>query len=129
MITTVTAIFAAVSKNVLLGWTLRRAWEIIAFFLGILPAFAILPREYQDLVMGLIQGQGGAYSISVYFGFAVYLATQWRSLHATIRPQIVTTDGQKSTFQPGTNTARQADAVAQAAPKHRSLWEMWTAKK
>lgn len=122
----ITSIFIAVAQNVVLGWLWRRLQELVAFVAGLAPLFMMLPPEHQALVMAVLQGQGGGYSISAYIGFGLYLWTQWQSYRATVKPQVVTTEGRKVEIAKGTNTARQADAVAAAAPAPRTLWERLT---
>ena len=118
-----TSIIVAIAQNVVLGWIWRRLQELVAFIAGLAPLFLILPPEYQALVIDVLRGQGGGYSISVYIGFAAYLWSQWQSYRATVKPQVVTDSGKKVVFDKGGSTARQADAVASAAPPPRSVFE------
>lgn len=124
----ISSIFLAVAQNVVLGWLWRRVQELAAWTAGLLPLFMVLPAEHQALILGVLQGQGGGYTISAYIGFAVYLFSQWQSYRATVKPQVVTTDGKKVTIDKGSNTARQADAVASAAPEPKTLWDRLTGK-
>lgn len=123
-----TSIFLAVAQNVVLGWLWRRVQELVAWAAGLAPLFMMLPPEYQGLVVGVLQGQGGGYSISVYMGFAVYIFSQFQSYRATVRPQVVTSDGKKVMIEKNSSSSRQADAVASAAPVAKTLWDRLTGK-
>ena len=121
-----TSIFIAIAQNVVLGWLWRRLQELVAFVAGLAPLFMMLPPEHQALIVAVLQGQGGGYSISAYIGFFLWLWTQWQSYSATVKPQIVTENGKKAELPKGSATARQAEAVAAAAPAPRTLWDrLW----
>lgn len=122
----ITSILIAVAQSVVLGWLWRRLQELVAFVAGLAPFFMMLPPEHQALLMAILQGQGGGYSISAYVGFALYLWTQWQSFRATVKPQVVTTEGRKVTLDKGSQAASRADAVAATAPQPRTLWERLT---
>lgn len=123
-----TSIILAVSQNVLLGWLWRRLQELVAWAAGLVPLFLMLPPEHQALIVAVLQGQGGGYSISAYIGFAMYLWSQWQSLRATIKPQVVTSGGRKIALDPNTRAASRIEAEAAVAPRPRSLWERLTGK-
>jgi hypothetical protein len=89
MITIITGIFAAVARNVILGWVWRRVQELVGWIAALAPLFLMLPPQYQELVLGILRGQGGGYSVSVYFGFAVWLWSQWQSYRSTTHDQVV----------------------------------------
>lgn len=122
----ITSIFIAVAQNAVLGWLWRRLQELVAFIAGLAPFFMMLPPEHQALLMAILQGQGGGYSISAYIGFGLYLWTQFQSFRATVKPQVVTTEGKKVVLNKGTPEASRADAVAATAPRTRTLWERLT---
>ena len=122
----ITSIFIAVAQNVVLGWLWRRLQELVAFVAGLAPLFLMLPPEHQDLVVAVLRGQGGGYSVSAYLGFGLWIWSQWQSYRATVKPQIVTERGQKAELPKGSNASRQAEAVAAAAPRPRTLWERLT---
>ena len=124
----ISSIFIAIAQNVVLGWLWRRLQELVAFVAGLAPLFMMLPPAYQDLILGVLQGQGGGYSISVYIGLIGYLWTQWQSYRATVKPQVVTTEGRKVILDKGTSAASRADAVAATAPPQRTLWERLTGR-
>ena len=123
-----TTIFMAVAQNVILGWLWRRLQELVGWAAGLVPLFMMLPPEYQGLVMGVLQGQGGGYSISVYFGFAVYLISQWQSFRSTVVPQVVTSSGQKITPKPDSVAMERVETQSKAAPKRETLWERFGPK-
>ena len=123
-----TTILVSIAQNVVLGWLWRRLQELVAFTAGLAPLFMMLPPEYQKLVIAVLQGQGGGYTISTYAGFAFYLWTQWQSWRATVKPQVVTSDGRKIPIAKDTRAASQIEAVASVAPKPRTLWDRLTRK-
>lgn len=123
-----TSIFVAVAQNVLLGWLWRRLQELVAWTAGLAPLFLSLPPEHQALIVAVLQGQGGGYSISAYAGLAMYLWSQWQSFRATVKPQVVTSAGQKIAIVPNTRAASRIEAEASVAPRSRTLWERMTGK-
>ena len=118
-----TSIAAAIAQNVILGWLWRRAQEIAAWAFALIPIYLAMPPAMQQDVQAIFTGQGGGLTVSAAFGIIWYLWTQWQSYRATVVPQEVTTDGKKAELPKGSTAARQADAVAAAAPKPRTLWE------
>lgn len=123
----ITSIATAIAQNVILGWLWRRAQELASFAGIFVPIYLAMPASMQADIQAIFTGQGGGLSISALFGIGYYLWTQWQSYRATVRPQVVTQDGQKVILDKGTAPARQADAVASAAPQPKTLWERWTA--
>jgi hypothetical protein len=121
-----TSIFVAVAQNVLLGWLWRRLQELVAWTAGLAPLFLALTPEHQALIVAVLQGQGGGYSISAYAGLAMYLWSQWQSFRATVRPQVVTTEGRKLPLTPV--GSKEAEAIAKLAPKRQTLWERLSAR-
>lgn len=123
-----TTIAAAVAQNVILGWLWRRAQEIAGLAFAFIPIYLAMPPSMQKDVQMIFTGQGGGLTISAAVGILWYLWTQWQSYRATTVPQVVTTNGKKAELPKGSNAARQADAVAAAAPKPRTLWERLTGR-
>jgi hypothetical protein len=121
-----TNIATAIAQNVILGWLWRRAQEVASFAAVLVPVYLAMPPDMQATVQAIFTGQGGGLTVSAYIGLGYYLWTQWQSYRATVRPQVVTTDGHKVVLAPNTPSARQADAVAAAAPAPRTLWDMLT---
>ena len=124
----ITTVAAAIAQNVILGWLWRRAQELAGLAFALIPLYLAMPPGMQQDVQAIFSGQGGGLSISAAFGIAWYLWTQWQSYRATTKPQIVTQDGQKSELPKGSAVARQAEAVAAAAPAPKTLWERLTGK-
>lgn len=118
-----TSIAAAIAQNVILGWLWRRAQELASLAGIFVPIYLAMPPSMQADVQAIFTGQGGGLTISAALGIGWYLWTQFQSYRATTKPQIVTTDGQKKELPKGSNSARQADAVAAAAPAPKTLWE------
>jgi len=121
-----TSIAIAVAQNVVMGWLVRRAQELAGLAFALIPIYLAMPPSMQQDVQAIFTGQGGGLTISAAFGILWYLWTQWQSYRATVVPQVVTTDGKKAELLKGSSAARQADAVAAAAPKPRTLWERLT---
>lgn len=124
--TIVASIAAAIAQNAILGWLWRRAQEIAAWAFTLVPIYLAMPPAMQKDVQAIFTGQGGGLTISAAFGIVWYLWTQWQSYRATVRPQVVTTDGAKVILDKGTAAANRADAVAATAPRPRTLWERLT---
>lgn len=122
----ITAIATAIAQNVILGWLWRRAQELASFAGIFVPVYLAMPPDMQATVHAIFSGQGGGLTVSAYIGLGYYLWTQWQSYRATVKPQIVTQDGRKAELPRGSNAARQAEAVAAAAPAPKTLWERLT---
>ena len=122
----INSIATAIAQSAILGWLWRRAQELASFAGIFVPIYLAMTPSMQATVQAIFTGQGGGLTLSAYIGLGYYLWTQWQSLRATVRPQVVTQDGQKVILDKGTGPARQADAVAAAAPVPRTLWERVT---
>lgn len=77
-----------------LGWIGRRILEVGGWLALAVSTISALPPAYQELVLAVLTGQGGAQSIAAYFGLAVYIVSQVMSWRETTKPQVVA-DGQK----------------------------------
>lgn len=124
--TIVASIATAIAQNAILGWLWRRAQELASWALALVPIYLAMPPAMQKDVQAIFMGQGGGLTVSAVIGIVWYLWTQWQSYRATVRPQVVTTEGQKVIFDKGTPVASRADAVAATAPKPRTLWDRLT---
>lgn len=127
MLTTITA---AIAQNVIMGWLWRRAQELSGLAFALVPIYMAMPPSMQKDIQAIFTGQGGGLTLSAAFGIAWYLWTQWQSYRATTRPQVVTTDGTKIALpkagQEGINTTRKVEALAEAAPQPKTLWDRLT---
>jgi|GEM_PF-1454650 len=123
-----TTIAATIAQNVILGWLWRRAQELAGLAFALIPIYLAMPPSMQQDVQMIFTGQGGGLTISAAFGILWYLWTQWQSYRATVVPQVVTGTGKRVELPRGSNADRQADAVAVAAPKPRTLWERLTSR-
>lgn len=124
-----TSIAVGIAQNVVLGWLWRRAQELASFAGIFVPIYLAMPPAMQEDVRAIFTGQGGGLSISALFGIAYYLWTQWQSYRATVKPQVVTTDGQKRELPKagvGVGTTRQVEALAESTPQPKTLWERIT---
>lgn len=107
------------AKTALLGWLWRRVQELASWGAGLAPLYMSLPKTYQDLIMGILSGKGGGYTISVYLGFAYYIFTQVQSYRATTQPQVVTEDGKKvATKKLSEQTVAKVEREAATVVKH-----------
>lgn len=83
------------TENVALGWAARRLGEGVGIFGVLASVLLALPPAFQDTLLMLLTGRGGELSVTALFSLAVYIFTQWRSYRATVKPQVVTSDGKK----------------------------------
>lgn len=125
-----TSITAAIAQNVIMGWLWRRAQEIASLAGIFVPIYLAMPASMKDDVNAIFSGQGGGLTISAAIGLGWYVWTQIQSYRATTKPQVVTTDGTKIALptkgQEGVATTRKVEALAEAAPKPKTLWERLT---
>jgi len=121
-----TSIAVGIAQNVVLGWVWRRAQELVAWAFTLVPLYLALPAAHQETIREILTGQGGGLSVSAVLGLAWYLWTQRQSFVATVKPQVVTSDGKKIPVEKNTRAASQIEATATAAPKPRTLWERLT---
>ena len=95
----------------------------------LVPVYLAMPQEQKDSVHAIFTGQGGGLTVSAVIGLIWYLWAQWQSYRATVKPQVVTGDGQKIAIAPNTRAASEIEARAAAAPKPpRTLWDRLTGK-
>ena len=123
--------FASILSNVLAGWLWRRLQEVAGLIAILMGFYELMPPQYQGLVLAVLAGQGGSISIAVYGGFAVWAFSQLQSLRATVKPQVVTTDGTKIPLPKsgeGASTTRKVEALAEAATAPRTLWDRITGR-
>lgn len=121
-----TSIAAGIAQNVVMGWLWRRAQELAGLAFTLVPIYLAMPPSMQQDVQAIFTGQGGGLTISAAVGILWYLWTQWQSYRATVRPQVVTSDGQKITPVPTSVAMERVEAQAKAAPKATTLWERIT---
>lgn len=110
----------ALLSSVAVQWWLRRIWDwggMIAGWLGgLLALYGLMPGDVQHTVLAILGGRWGDVSLAAAGGFVVWAFTQWRSYRATVKPQIVTTDGNQADLRelpPGNANAVQE--IAQTA--------------
>jgi len=125
-----TTIAVAVGQNVVFGWLWRRAQEISSLSAVLVPIYLAMPPAMQEDVRAIFTGQGGGLTISAGLGIAWYLWTQFQSWRATVRPQVVTTDGEKIALPQRSVATSQVEAIAKAAPApgRKTLLEMLLGK-
>ena len=73
------------------------------------------------------QGHWGEIAITAIPGFIVWGYGQFISYKATVRPQVVTSDGQKIEKLPA-NVQATVDAAAVTAPRAKTLLQLWAEK-
>jgi hypothetical protein len=106
------------------GWIGRRVQELGSLAAMLVPVYLAMPPEMKEAVHAIFTGQGGGLTISAAIGLAWYLWTQFQSFRATVKPQVVTGDGQKIAIAPNTRAASEIEARAVTAPKPaRTLWD------
>jgi hypothetical protein len=111
------------------GWIGRRVQELGSIAAMLVPVYLAMPQEQKDSVHAIFTGQGGGLTVSAVIGLAWYLWAQWQSYRATVKPQVVTGDGQKIAIAPNTRAASEIEARAAAARKPpRTLWDRLTGK-
>ncbi len=113
-------------QNVIIGWIARRVPELVGLVTMLVTLYNSLPAQHQETIVAVLTGQGGGLTVSALIGLALYLWAQFMSYRATVKPQVVTSDGQKVAIAPNTRAASQIEAVAATAPKPRTLWERLT---
>ena len=122
----------AIATNVITGWLWRRVQELGALSSIFIPIYLAMPASMKDDVQAIFTGQGGGLTISAAIGLLWYLWTQFQSYQATTKPQVVTTDGTKIALpkagQEGVTTTRRVEALAEAAPQPKTLWDRITGK-
>lgn len=124
-----TAIATTIAQNVIMGWLWRRVQELVSLGTVFVPIYLAMPKSMQEDVQAIFTGQGGGLTISAALGILWYLWTQFQSWRATVKPQVVTTDGEKIALKPNTVATREVEQVAKAAPQQpKTLWERLTAK-
>lgn len=106
------------------GWIGRRVQELGSLAAMLVPVYLAMPPDMKDSVHAIFTGQGGGLTISAAIGLGWYLWTQFQSFRATVKPQVVTGDGQKIAIAPNTRAASEIEARAATAPRPaRTLWE------
>lgn len=121
-----TSIAVGIAQSAALGWIWRRAQELVAHAAWLVPLFLSIPKPYQELILDVLRGQGGGYSISVYIGFVGFIWTQFQSYRATTVAQVVTKAGQKILPVPDSVAMERVESQAKAAPRRQTLWERIT---
>jgi hypothetical protein len=119
----ITTIATAIAQNVILGWLWRRAQELASLGGVLVPIYLAMPPSMQADVQAIFTGQGGGLSISAAIGLGYYLWTQWQSYQATVKPQVVTSSGEKIALRPNGATAKEVEQVAKLAPRQQTLAE------
>ena len=126
-----TTFAAAIAQNVIMGWLWRRAQEIAAWAFALVPIYLAMPPSMQQDVQAIFTGQGGGLTVSATFGILWYLWTQWQSYRATVVPQVITRSGTKIELPKageGVGTTRNVEAMAEGAPRPKTLWERLTSR-
>lgn len=111
------------------GWIGRRVQELGSLAAMLVPVYLAMPPDMKESVHAIFTGKGGGLTISAAIGLAWYLWTQFQSFRATVKPQVVTGDGQKIAIAPNTRAASEIEARAVTAPKPpRTIWDRLTGK-
>jgi hypothetical protein len=113
------------------GWLWRRAQELASLAGIFIPIYLAMPPSMQQDVQAIFTGQGGGLSVSAVFGLVWYFWTQWQSYRATVVPQVITRSGTKIELPKageGVGTTRNVEAMAEGAPRPKTLWERLTSR-
>jgi hypothetical protein len=111
-----TTLAMAIAQNVVVGWLWRRAQEVGSLGTVLVPIYLAMPPGMQEDVRAIFTGQGGGLTISAGIGLIWYLWTQFQSWRATVKPQVVTTSGEKIALPQQSAATAQVEAIAKAAP-------------
>lgn len=117
---------ASIFQSAAAGWLGRRAQELGSLATILVPIYLAMPQDMKDSVHAIFSGQGGGLTISAAVGLVWYVWTQIQSYRATTKAQVVTTDGTKIALPKsgvGVSTTRKVEALAEAAPAPRTLWD------
>lgn len=122
-------------SSVAVQWWLRRIWDwggmIAAWLGGLLTLYGLMPHDVQQTVIAMLTGRWADVSLAAAGGFIVWAFTQWRSYRATVKPQIVTTDGKQAELRelpPGNANAVQEIARTAIQKRSRTLAELLAEK-
>lgn len=123
--------FASILSSAAAGWVGRRVQELGSLGTILVPIYLAMPQDMKESVHAIFSGQGGGLTISAAIGLGWYVWTQIQSFRATTKAQVVTTDGTKIALPKagaGVSTTRKVEALAEAAPAPRTLWDRITGR-
>lgn len=106
-------------QNVIWGWLGRRAVEVGGLVGTVASVYFALPPERQEIVNRILSGEWQDITLGAIVPFAIYLFSQVLSFRATVKPQVVTADGEKVDLKklpPTTRAKVQIDAKKVTAP-------------
>jgi hypothetical protein len=115
--------FASLAQNVVLGWLFRRAQEIGGLVGTLALLYVGLGPQGQETISQLLGGSWQNVSLGAIATMAVYVWSQVQSFRATVKPQVVTTEGKKITPQPDSTAQAKIEAIAVTAPRKPTLLE------
>lgn len=85
--------------SVALGWLGRRVPDVGGWLLGtlgtLLTFYSLMPADIQQTLMALLTSNWSAVSLPAIIGFVSWAVSQVLSFRATVKPQVVTPDGNK----------------------------------
>jgi hypothetical protein len=116
----------SILSSVALGWFGRRILDwggwLGTFLLTVIGLYNGLPPVAQQAIQAVVTGHWQDLTLGSLVPLAMLVWSQISSFRATVRPQIVTSDGQKvelDKLQPAVQATVEATAVA--APRRRTL--------
>lgn len=110
--------------NVIFGWVVRRVPELAGILTMVFSLYGSLPPQHQETVWSVLQGEGGGLTISTVIGLAIYVGSQVMSFRATVRPQVVTEQGEKiKTKQIPVTKKTEIERAARASPETPTVFE------
>lgn len=114
----------SILSSVALGWFGRRVldWGGIALggAFGLIQFYNAMPPQVQALVQKVATGHWQEITLGAVPGLVVWAWSQFQSYKATVRPQVVTSDGKKIESLPETVQAT-VEAAAAAAPRRKTI--------
>lgn len=114
----------SIISSVALGFFGRKLLDVGGWLFGsigtVVGIYNTLPPDLQAVVIKGAQGHWGEIAITAIPGFLVWGYGQFMSYKATVRPQVVTSDGQKIQSLPE-NVQATVEAAAAAAPRRKTI--------
>ena len=86
-------------KNVVVGWLGRRALEVGGLIGMLWSAYTVLPPSRQEIINRIFTGEWQDITLGALVPFGGYVISQVLSFRATVKPQAVTPDGTKVSFE------------------------------
>lgn len=90
---------AGVASKAGVGWLLRRIpdWggQLLGWLGGLFALFSQLDPATQAVLISVLQGNWHTVTLGSLAGVVLFVVGQWQSYRATVKPQVVTSEGTK----------------------------------